>query len=248
MISLTFCLISPPHSYFLSFSLQLYFPSLPFFHFLLVLFSKLIISIRRSQISVYHAERKKKRLQERRWNKQTDCNSAEGVAVKSKRGKKRRSKVGKSEKWQLKWTRRIVSQRAAALLTSHHLQSASNVITVSVCFCILSFSSLNSDYCLTCLSCYLCLIFLPPLHFPTTCQSSSVSGIALSPGWACQTEQDTLYSSSHPGSCNETLISCICLSPDSGVRRMLSKCVLCPRLGGGELTSTSAQCTTSAGS
>lgn len=60
------------------------------------------------------------------------------------------------------------------------------------------------------------------------CQTSSVSRLPLSPHWVRQREQDTLYSLSYTGSRNETLISCVCLSADSGVRRMSSKCSPCP--------------------
>lgn len=59
------------------------------------------------------------------------------------------------------------------------------------------------------------------------CRSSSVSALPHSPHWVCL-RQATLYSLSCAGSCDETLISFVGLSPDSAVKRMSSKFVFCP--------------------
>lgn len=59
------------------------------------------------------------------------------------------------------------------------------------------------------------------------CRSSSVSALPHSSHWVCL-RQATLYSLSYAGSCDETLISFVGLSPDSAVKRMSSKFVFRP--------------------
>lgn len=106
---------------------------------------------------------------------------------------------------------------------------------ISSCICLqriffLFTNPLNNNYPLLNLSScfFLCLYLTPPRLLPPCASLPLCLGSYFLPT-ECARENKTLCTLSCSESSNKTLIFCVCLSPDSGVRWMSSKCILHPR-------------------